>query len=212
MTPRKSLPPLPPRIAALKVDDRGYPIPWFVKWIDGKPDFRVIDHEKMIKAVKFSRCWICGEMMGSTFCFVSGPIAAINRASGEPPSHTECGDFAARACPFLILPRAKRREAGLPEEAKDLPGAIKRNPGVACVWITKGYGISRNVFRIGDPVEVRWYAEGRQATRAEVAQSVEGGLSELRVIAEQEGEASLRALATLVEKTMRNLPGLEKLS
>ena len=44
----KPLPPMPSRIAALPVDERGYPVPWFVAWIDGKPEFRCADPAKFL--------------------------------------------------------------------------------------------------------------------------------------------------------------------
>lgn len=31
-----SLPPIPDAIAKLPRDERGYPVPWFVPWIDGR--------------------------------------------------------------------------------------------------------------------------------------------------------------------------------
>lgn len=71
---------MPPRIARLPVNDAGYPVPWFVAWIDGKPDFRVIGPAKLPKAVKEGRCWICGDKItGPTVAFVIGPMCAVNR-------------------------------------------------------------------------------------------------------------------------------------
>lgn len=35
---RADLPPLPPRMQRLPVDERGYPVSFFVAWPDGKPD------------------------------------------------------------------------------------------------------------------------------------------------------------------------------
>jgi len=98
---REDLPPLPSRMQTLKLDHRGYPVPWFVAWIDGKPDFRVMDGKKMNQAVRFKKCWVCGSPLGRRFTFCIGPMCAINRTIGEPPSHHECVDFSARACPFL---------------------------------------------------------------------------------------------------------------
>jgi hypothetical protein len=142
-------------------------------------------------------------------------MCAVNRTSAEPPSHRDCADYSARACPFLARPHARRREQGMPDEMKqaEVPGImLKRNPGVALVWITE-HGRWRRfrahnglLFDIGEPVETRWYAEGRPATREEVEASIESGLPSLRELAEQDGEAALLELDTCVERAKRFLP------
>jgi hypothetical protein len=74
---RRELPDLPPRIAKLPVD-RGYPVPWFVAWVDGKPEFRVMDHRRLVRAIKESRCWVCGQKLGAIRAYVLGPMCAVN--------------------------------------------------------------------------------------------------------------------------------------
>ena len=61
-------PTQPARIARLPVH-KGYPVPWFVAWIDGVPDFRVADGRKLWEAVRHSRCWVCGDKLGSKLAF-----------------------------------------------------------------------------------------------------------------------------------------------
>jgi len=177
---RENLPPLPPRLHRLPIDDRGYPVPWFVQWINGKPDFRVMDADKRIRAVREKRCWTCGDILGARFAFVIGPMCAINRISAEPPSHRECAEYSARACPFLTMPKMVRRENDLPEGYANPGGEmIARNPGVALLWLTRGYRVVKAeptfLFVIGDPFETVWYKEGRPATRAEVMESIDSG-------------------------------------
>lgn len=101
---------LPERMADLPVDDRGYPVPWFVAWHDGKPEFRAMDPAKFARAIKEKRCWVCGERLGVNLCFVAGPMCGINRTSSEPPSHLMCARWSAQNCPFLSNPRMVRRE------------------------------------------------------------------------------------------------------
>ncbi len=127
---RAGLPPLPLRITTLPVDERGFPVPRFVAWIDGKPDFRVVDPRQRARAVRLNRCWICGEAFGAHKAFVVGPMCVVNRVSSEPPSHRECAVFAAQACPFLTLPRARRRDANLPATGEPPGVMLTRNPGV----------------------------------------------------------------------------------
>jgi|SRR5712671_6921709 len=207
---RKDLPPLPRRMRSLSIDERGYPVPWFVQWFlpdgrgaepgVGKPDFRVADGYKRESTIKHRLCWLCGQKLGRQFAFVIGPMCAVNRVSGDPPSHVSCAEFAAVACPFLARPKALRREAGLPDGGT-VPGfGIMRNPGVALVWITTGYEVIDDqkggfVFRIGGPVGLLWYAEGRQATRAEVMASIESGLPILQAAAKDDGPDAEAALA-----------------
>ena len=40
---RAELEALPARLHFLPVDERGYPVPWFVAWRDGKPEFRAME-------------------------------------------------------------------------------------------------------------------------------------------------------------------------
>jgi hypothetical protein len=172
--------PMPDRIKCLPIAATGLPVPWFVHWQDRKPDFRAIGPAKMTMAVERSLCWSFGQPLGIHKAFLIGPMCAVNRCISEPPSHLECADYAARACPFLTTPNAKRVSKDLPEERVTPGGAIMRNPGPVAVWITKTLKAFRHdgsvLFRLGEPERVRWFAEGRPATRAEVDRSIETGL------------------------------------
>jgi len=191
---RSNLPALPDRIKRLPVDERGYPVPYFVAWLDAegnpckpeahgsKPEFRAMDAEKRIKAVSRHLCWICGDKLGTRFAFVAGPMCGVSRISAEPPSHRECAEFAVKACPFMVMPKAVRRENDLPEGVANPVGTmIERNPGVSMVWLTRGYGIIRDtsdtfLFEIGQPFEVLWFREGRPASREEVLSAIDSGI------------------------------------
>jgi hypothetical protein len=129
-------------------------------------------------------------------------MCSINRVSSEPPSHRDCAIYSAVHCPFLTKPNMHRRENALPEGHIQPAGVmIRRNPGVTMVWITRDYRAEVEadgiLFRIGDPVEVLWYAEGRPATRDEVVASVESGLPTLIEMADAEGPAASAALARM---------------
>ena len=142
---RTDLPPIPLRMRSLPVF-RGYPVPWFVEWIEQpdktrEPDFRITDGRKMARAHREKRCWVCGELLGIRLAFVIGPMCAINRISGEPPAHRDCAEFSAQACPFLSTPKERRREDRLPPGVVFSETGLKRNPGVAMVWITREYRV-----------------------------------------------------------------------
>jgi hypothetical protein len=186
--------PMPQRIRSLPLDARGFPVPWFVALVNGEPDHRVVEGRRFQPALQKRLCWICGQVLGRNFAFLIGPMCAITRTISEPPSHLECCEYTVRACPFLSRPHAHRRQAGLPEDAQNAAGnGIKRNPGAVAIWITRSFRpfkVSNGLlFRMGDPTEVRWYAEGRKATADEVHASVYSGLPLLLAEASAEDDA-----------------------
>jgi hypothetical protein len=202
---------MPPRIARLPRDKHGRPTPWFVAWIDGQPDFRVIRAGGIEEATRFDRCWVCGQRRGSYSAFVIGPMCAVNRISAEPPAHRECAIYSARACPFLATPNMHRRERGLPEDFVDPPGTmITRNPGVALVWVTRKFERftvdDGFLFDVGAPLETLWFADGRKATREEVLASIESGLPLLRGEAEREGDEAMRHLEAQTTTALALVP------
>lgn len=195
---------IPIRMRKLALNESGYPVPWFVAWIDGKPDFRVIGPGKFERAVRFKRCWVCGEQLGKHQAFVIGPMCAITRTTSEPPCHTECAIFSATHCPFMIDPAKERRETNLPEDGHDPPGfGLTRNPGVGAVWVTeKGYKLFNAgdgaLITMGDPSQIFCYARGRAATMEEITASIDSGLPKLREMAELDGEKAVAELDRMV--------------
>lgn len=207
---RPELPPVPFRLRARPIV-RGYPLPWFCP----ADDFRVADGRKMIEAINHKKCWICGGPLGRFLAWCIGPMCSINRTISEPPSHRECAEWAIVACPFLNQRQVRRRENDLPEERGGPAGiAITRQPGVSCLWIARSYRVIRVeagegiepgiLFKIGDPVDVRWYREGRQATRAEVLHSIDTGYPLLLKVAEEDG--NVEELEAARDKAMALLP------
>jgi len=204
-------PDAPPQIAALKVEARGYPVPYFVSWVSGVPEFRAVDPRKIERAHNRGTCWICGEpLTGQVKAFVIGPMCAVNRISAEPPSHPDCARFAVVACPFLSRPMAKRRpmEGGTAKVPAGI--MIERNPGVTLIWFCRAYRTQREpegiLFRVGTPHRLEWYCEGRAATRAEVLHSVETGEPLLRRQAEADGPEAVQHLDVLLARAEKLLP------
>ena len=204
----------PERIKRLPVDDRGYPVPWFVAWKDGQPEFRAADRDKYVRAIKEKRCWVCGDPLGVNVAFIAGPMCGINRTSSEPPSHYDCAKWSAINCPFLNNPQMVRREDALINNARlreETPGcAIARNPGVTMLWITRQYeifndGKGQPLIHMLEPQRVEWYANGREATRAEVQASIDSGLPALEAIAQTE-RGALDVLKKYVERFQKWIP------
>jgi hypothetical protein len=191
---RKELTNIPTRLRRLPVH-RGYPVPFFVQWIDGVPEFRVMDGAKFKAAIEERLCWVCGGKLGKHMAFVIGSMCAVNKTSAEPPSHLECALWSAQYCPFLSRPKMVRREDE--EVNNNLLGtsSLPRNPGCAGVWVTNGYTLFKAppgasatgyLIEMGEPTSVAWFAEGRHATRAEVEASIAGGMPVLEAMCETE--------------------------
>jgi hypothetical protein len=97
--------------------------------------------------------------------------------------------------------------------SKQLPGiALRRNPGVAMVYpvgvgTASAYPIEDGwLFNMGEPIRrVRWFCEGRDATREECEHSIETGLPALMAVAEQEGPDAVAELERRVEWVRREL-------
>ena len=201
---------LPDRMRRLKISDEGFPGPWFVGYVDGKPDFRTMDGDKLVIAVRHKRCWMCGEPLGKHLTFSIGPMCAVNRNIAEPPSHLACAEYSVKACPFLSQPRMRRNEKDLPEGHVAGIG-IRRNPGVTALWTTLSYKVWRApnlgaLFAIGDPEHVEYYAEGRRATREEILESMQSGLPGLMEPAVTEGPEAVAELERQCAKALELLP------
>jgi len=204
---------IPDRCKGLPVDvDRGYPVPWFVSWIDGKPEFRAADGRKLRQAIREGLCWVCGAALGGFRSFVLGPMCTINRLSAEPPCHRECADFSALACPFLTKPRMVRRENDRPADVRNPPGGfLEHNPGACAVWTARrdGYHTERHgggvLFRlVAEPTSVDWFTEGRHATRDEIESAILRGLPKLEALCVTDRERG--ELTRQVARAQRYLP------
>ena len=206
---------MPLRISRLPVNDKGFPVPWFVARVGGDfgtPvwDFRVIGPGKLSDAYYNRKCWICGDKLGQYLVFTIGPICSVNRVNSEPPSHLECAQYAVQACPFLSKPRMKRNEVDLPEGPPIAGEHLSHNPGATALWITKTYKPFKvkggTLFKLGDPMNVLWYAEGRRATRGEVLEAMYKGLPYLRHMAQLEGPKAQKECEAALHLAMNWIP------
>lgn len=216
MTATRELIDLPDSMALLPRDDRGFPVPMFVKWIDGKPDFRILKDGYRAKCVRENICWLCGCKLGLKKWFVLGPMCTVTRTTSEPPSHKLCAEFAAKNCPFLTKPMAKRDTKGIEHLQDTMPGVtIHRNPGATAIWMTtnyqcfevKGDGLSTAgwLITVGEPMDMTAWAHGRKATKDEFMASIESGLPTLMGVAEKEGPAAVRELKKMYADYLKNI-------
>jgi len=202
---------IPNQMKHLRISEEGYPVPWFVHWVDeNTPDFRVFNEEKFRSAFQNNRCWLCGKILGKYKTFVIGPMCMINRVNAEPPSHRACATYAAMTCPFLTQPKMRRNEVReLPENKKIAGIPIMRNPGVCVLWTTydfKPVKVNGGIlFELGKPEGVEFFAQGRPATRDEVLASIVTGLPLLRE-ADNYDPTAMRMIDERVAEAMKLLP------
>lgn len=202
---------MPPEMARLPIDRRGYPVPEFVAWVDGVPDFRIIKPGWFAHCIKKRVCWLCGGGLGDRKWFVTGPMCTVTRTTAEPPCHRLCAEFAVKNCPFLTRPLAKRNERDMPEEATDPGGLfIMRNPGVTAIWETRSFqlfddGRGNALIRMGEPDNIVYWREGRLATRGEVMRSIETGAPALVEAAKAEGPAAMWELMRTMQHYRDNI-------
>lgn len=206
---------MPSRIAKLARDERGFPVPWFVPWIDRKPVFPCFDEVKFARAVSRKCCWVCGEPLGKVLVFVVGPMCTMNRVSAEPPSHLDCARYSVQVCPFLSNPAMRRVPLDkinggawvLPPGGTMLP----HNPGVMALWVAGSYRVINTdtgaIVRMGNPTGgVTWWTRGRIATPAEAAEAFSVGAGRLLGHASREGDAATVMCGVMIRDARKLLP------
>jgi hypothetical protein len=212
----KTFSELPARMAGLPRDHIGRPVPWFV-WIDdvGVPDFRIVGPGKLHEALRASVCWVCGHGFGGgeDRAWLIGPMCTVTLTTAEPPAHLDCAVWSAENCPFLATPNMVRRDRNTPEGAVEPAGImIRRNPGASVVWVTgyRAWKAEREgrgyLFRLSPAKRALWFAEGREATRAEVLASVDSGLPILREMAAEDGPEAAAELERMLAAALKHIP------
>lgn len=182
MTPRARLASveMPANVARLPVDERtGFPVPYFVAWIDSVPYFTVADDAKRHTCWKENLCWICGRKnwqkvpnqsggfvhLPGPWAFVGGPIAFENRRYTDFGSHEDCAVYAARVCPMLSDPEWKYSEHH-PPGARRSAGAMGHNPKVVVMPIAGRFVPVRYkdelLFEPADILRVRYFHRGEE--------------------------------------------------
>jgi hypothetical protein len=106
---------MPEAIRVLPRDERGLPIPYATLRVDGRPDFRTLDLERVERCIQDRLCGVCGRTLDYWIAFIGGPACERNRLFRDPAMHPQCADYAARACPFISGARTKYSSRPLPE-------------------------------------------------------------------------------------------------
>lgn len=110
---------LPPRMAHLERDARGYPIFYslFINPDSEEVDFTAIDTRKMKEIARKKLCALCGGSLLKTFSgslwhptyFIGGAYSVCkSQTFNDGPMHQECAEYATEVCPWMAMPNYKR--------------------------------------------------------------------------------------------------------
>lgn len=136
--------PMPPAIAALPRDPRGFPILFTARptgWKAGDPvDFRVFNTRHALKALREHLCGVCGKPTKDYF-FVGGPMCLANRIFGDPPMHDACARYAMQVCPYLSRDVAYNMQRPVPASVTGDPNVVRDRPPYMVFLRTPGYQV-----------------------------------------------------------------------
>lgn len=135
--------PLPPAVAALPRDRRGYPVFVCVTPAGGVPedgvvDFRLLNLDHHVRCARQSLCAICGRRLHRDYVFIGGPMCCQNRVFGDGPMHEQCARYALAVCPYLT--NAHREYSQTPSEGSfHDPNVILEKPERLLLYCTGDY-------------------------------------------------------------------------
>lgn len=112
--------PIPAYMKDLKMDSRGYPIPYIIFCdTNGVYHFKINDHKKTMECLDTRICAICGRGLGKDMWLAGGPLAAFHPDGAyiDTPMHHECGQYALQVCPYLATRFYKEIEIDLSKVA-----------------------------------------------------------------------------------------------
>lgn len=93
----------------------GMPVPYVVKWVDGKPDFRQTDVERWLEVIIRKRCAMCGKPLSQSnrsvgACYWIGGKGCFDlQVFIDGAMHFMCAVESMRLCPFLNGTRKEYR-------------------------------------------------------------------------------------------------------
>jgi hypothetical protein len=87
----------------------GLPVPYIVKWVSGKPDFRDAEPSAWADCLKRRACGVCGKALGEWCFYIGGPQSAKSGLFTDPPMHGTCAAESIKLCPFLNRTRPTYR-------------------------------------------------------------------------------------------------------
>lgn len=155
----------PPNIAALPVDARGYPVPFFAMWIDGKPDFRVVNPQAVFECATAHKCFVCGQKMKGMFTFVGGPKSMEHHHFTDGPTHKDCAEYALQTCPFLAIPTFAYNRAPILNAVVNEIVTTERQEKIGQGLTAEFTMVSQRghvLFQAGRWLQLKWWQEGKE--------------------------------------------------
>jgi hypothetical protein len=127
-------------------DDRGYIIPYTQHIVDGVPDFRTLDAERVARCLTNKLCAMCGAPLGVHLYFIGGPRCLKHGMFYDPAMHQDCAKYALRVCPHLSRSKGRYAEPPLSTpETKIVHGAVDpEKVGYSFLMHTKGFTVRRD--------------------------------------------------------------------
>lgn len=119
--------PIPSFLSHLKTD-RGYPIPYFAAFVDGRVDFRMMDAKRQRVCMAYRKCAVCSKPLDEIAYLITGPLGLSNRVSSDTWMHKACAEFSLSACPHLAYLKHERREGDMPSSTFESPGMDANKP------------------------------------------------------------------------------------
>lgn len=102
---------IPSFLSHLPVDERGYPIPYFVPVEKGKPNFRLLSQKKQELCFKNDLCGICGKkLVKDSYYIIGGPKTLASAVTVDPFMHKDCATYSMGSCPHMFYERTKRAD------------------------------------------------------------------------------------------------------
>ena len=125
---------MPPAVAALPRDKRGFPVPWVSEWdpghwnitmhprhgamvgscdhVDGvgTPHLGNLCAARQVQGMLKRLCDVCGQKIDG-FCYFMGSTSLVTDGYRELPVHLECALYAGQVCPGLVTPARQERIA-----------------------------------------------------------------------------------------------------
>ncbi len=164
--------PIPESLSKRPVDARGYPIPHGV-WQNpetGEYDFRVIDQQKRMMALKKRLCAVSGlKMEDGEYWFVGGIESYKQHLFVDGPMRREVAEFSLMTCPHLVLPGASYRRSGLEESYRPELTVTNKSEILMCAKTTVYEICTIKDFpyvKAGRWKAVGWWRGGAMTTKA----------------------------------------------
>lgn len=118
---------------------RGLPIPYTAYCVNGEPDFRTVNAQRIADCMENRKCGLCGQRLGLKMYFFGGELCNKNRMFLDPPMHRECIDFAVKVCPYISLSSKEYNMRKPFRENVEINPHVSTAKGRQAIFTSSGY-------------------------------------------------------------------------